>query len=306
MTSLQVRKVQFEFDGDVPFVWQPENPAFSAMTNMISVLAIAFETYIVRAFKETMPRITDPAVAAEADAFMRQEAQHARVHRLHVRALIRSHPGLQATLDAAIACFDELFEAKPARYHLAYVADLEATFTPTFKLLLDHEEQLFRPGDERVASMLLWHFVEEVEHRSSALVVYRALGGSEAYRLGILPSVALHMGRVLRTIVEGFNEHVPLELRRLDARVLLPAFRARHWLSTWVPRRGRGRGSLPDALAGVSASARRAASLRIVMSQLPSHDPEHQPLPALAARWLERYARGDDITRWYSSAAGDA
>lgn len=302
MTALQVRRVQFDFDGDVPFAWQPENPAFSAMTNMISFLAIGFEKYIVQAFRALMPSITDPAVAAEADAFLRQEAQHARVHRLHVRALIRAHPGLQTTLERVIGRFDELFAAKSQKYHLAYVADLEATFTPTFKLLLDHEEQLFRPGDERVASMLLWHFVEEVEHRSSALVVYRALGGSEAYRLGILPSVVRHMGGVLATIVEGFNEHVPPELRKLDARVLLPTFRARHWLRSRVPFLGGGREApLPDALAGVSASARRAASQRIVMSQLPNHDPEHQPLPAFAARWLERYARGEDVVRWYSS-----
>ncbi len=48
------------------------------------------------------------------------------------------------------------------RSRLAYVADTEATFTPSFKLMLDNEKTLFRPGDDRVASLFLWHFVEEV------------------------------------------------------------------------------------------------------------------------------------------------
>lgn len=302
MTALQVRRVQFDFDGDVPFVWQPDKPAFSLMTNMISIIAIAFEKYIVQAIRQAMPLITDPAVAAEADAFLRQEAQHARVHRQHLKALGRTYPGLQETVEQAIGCFDELLAVKSLNYHLAYIADLEASFTPTFKLLLDHEEELFRPGDERVASMFLWHFVEEVEHRSSALIVYRAIGGGEAYRLAVLPSVALHMGRVLQVIVEGFNAHVPLADRKIDARVLLPTFRARHFLRSLVPfLRRDGERSLPDGLAGISGPARRAASWRILRSQMPNHDPEDQPLPAFAAQWLERYDRGEDVVRWYSS-----
>ncbi|WAS95710.1 metal-dependent hydrolase [Nannocystis punicea] len=300
MTTLQVRKVQFDFEGDIPFLWQPESPAFSLMTNMISIIAIAFEKYIVQAVRQVMPQIGEPTVAAEADAFLRQEAQHARVHRQHLKALIRTYPGLQETVDRATACFDELLATRSSKYHLAYIADLEATFTPTFKLLLDHEEQLFRPGDERVAAMFLWHFVEEVEHRSSALIVYRALGGGEAYRLAVLPSVVLHMNRVLEVILGGFNDHVPLADRQIDARVLLPAFRIRHALRSLVPF-GRTGETFPDSFAGVPASARAAATRRIWMSQMPNHDPEDQPLPEFAARWLERYDRGEDVVRWYSS-----
>jgi len=303
MTTLQVRRVQFDFDGDVPFLWQPHKPAFSLMTNLISYIAVAFEKYIVQAVREALPRLDDPAVVAEADAFLRQEAQHARVHRLHLKALTRTYPGLQDTLDQAIACFDDLYAARSLKYHLAYIADLEATFTPTFKLLLDNEEQLFRPGDERVASMFLWHFVEEVEHRSSALVIYRALGGSEAYRFGVLPSVALHMGRVLEVIVHGFNAHVPFEARKVDARVLLPTFRVRHALRGMLSLFGRGtEGALADALAGIPGNERRVASWGILKSQMPNHDPTDQPLPRFAAQWLERYARGDDVARFYSSA----
>ncbi len=71
----------------------------------------------------------------------------------HVRALSRRWPGLQQTMKEVIASFDQLTATKPLAWRLAYPAVVEATFTPYFKVFLDHEDKLFRPGDERVASL---------------------------------------------------------------------------------------------------------------------------------------------------------
>lgn len=74
MTNLQVRKMRFAFaDYDVPFLWNEENPAFSSMANAVSFLAIGFEKMIVNMIREITPRITDPEVLEEANAFMYQE-----------------------------------------------------------------------------------------------------------------------------------------------------------------------------------------------------------------------------------------
>ena len=62
MTELEVRKVRFDFEtADVPFMWSPQNPAFSFRINAISIIAICFEKMIVAAVREAMPLITDPA-----------------------------------------------------------------------------------------------------------------------------------------------------------------------------------------------------------------------------------------------------
>jgi predicted metal-dependent hydrolase len=92
MTSLRVRQPAFRIDASVPFQWQPANPNFGLFTNAFTFLAIAFERYIVAATRQAMPRITDPVIAEEADAFLRQEAQHARAHRAHANAMIGQHP----------------------------------------------------------------------------------------------------------------------------------------------------------------------------------------------------------------------
>ena len=131
MTDLQIRKMRFGFaDHPVPFLWNPENPAFSSMANAVSFLAIAFEKMIGAMITEAMPLITDPAVREEADAFVRQEGQHSMAHRQHAKGLIKSYPGLKDTLDDVIGAFDHMTATTPLKYRLAYTADLEATFTP--------------------------------------------------------------------------------------------------------------------------------------------------------------------------------
>ena len=89
MTDLIVRKMRFAFaDHRVPFLWNEANPAFSSMANAVSFLAIAFEKMIGHMITEAMPFITDPEVAEEAQAFVRQEGQHAMAHRQHAKGLI--------------------------------------------------------------------------------------------------------------------------------------------------------------------------------------------------------------------------
>lgn len=305
MTDLQIRRMNFAFEeDDVPFLWNEENPAFSSMANAVSFLAIGFEKMIVKMILQAKPLITDPDVAAEADAFMRQEGQHSTAHRQHVKALIVRYPGLRETLDAVIGEFDRLTAQTSLNYRLAYTADLEATFTPVFKLMLDNEATLFRPGDDRVASLFIWHFVEEVEHRSSALVVFDSVVGSDIYRMRVAPSVFRHVLHVIRLACQGFNDHVPLEDRRIDALSMFASYRHAQRLRRWLPLlRAQDHGPMPRAFDDLPLAEQLVALAGVVRSQLPKHDPTHEKLPALADVWFRRYEDGYDVTRWYTADA---
>jgi predicted metal-dependent hydrolase len=302
VTALEVRRISFDLDATVPFAWHPDNPEFGITMNAISLFIIGFEKYVVDAVRAAMPKITDPAVAEEADAFLRQEAVHAAAHRLHQRALHGRYPGLKDTLAAVVADYDRLFAARPLAFHLAYVADLEATFTPYFKALLDNSDEFFRPGEERVASLLLWHFTEEIEHRSSALMVFDHVVGDPWYRLRQLPAVLRHVARIVGITVEGFNSHVPPADRLVDARAIMPGYQMRRHVAGLLPfLAGPVDLAHPAAMSPVPAGDQARAYARLLASQSPRHDPAHQPLPAFAAEWTARWERGDDVTHWYSS-----
>ncbi len=61
MTDLKPRKMDFGFDdGDVPFLWNPDNPAWSSMSNAVSFLAIGFEKMIVKLILQAKPSSPTP------------------------------------------------------------------------------------------------------------------------------------------------------------------------------------------------------------------------------------------------------
>lgn len=308
MTSLKIRRIPFEFDGDVPYLWNPDNPEFAIMCNGVGVLAIAFEKFVVASLKQAMPLITDDAVREEADTFMRQEGQHARMHRKHITALIRRYPDVQGVVDEAVASFDELLETRPVEFNLAYTADLEAMFTPLFKVFLDHHETLYAPGDDRVASLFMWHFVEEVEHRSSALTIYRHIVDSERYRFRALPHVLRHVVGVYGQVISGFNEVIPPEDQGIDGTRALPSRMWRReigirtpWIRDRVVEDGHG-----TALQDASARDLLRMAWGLIRSQTPGHDPTHQPLPTFAVEWHEAYDGGRDVSNWYAATAATA
>ncbi|MDB2315993.1 metal-dependent hydrolase [Luminiphilus sp.] len=182
MSDLVVRQIDFDVD-QAKFIWNPDNPSFSVLMNQITFFVVGFEKYMCRVMRDAEAQITDAAVMEEARAFRKQEAIHAQKHMRHARALIAQYPALQGVLDKVLASYDDVYNTHPLEYHLAYAGGLEAIFTPFFKMILDHRAALFEEGEAQVASLFVWHFCEEIEHRSSAYDVYNHVVGSHWYRI---------------------------------------------------------------------------------------------------------------------------
>ena len=303
MTDLQVRRVRFDFAGaPVPFNWQPERPAFAMQCNVISFFAPGFEKLIVEATRQAIPLMRRREDVDEAEAYLRQEAQHSAAHASHVRALIKRWPGLAETRDAVEASFDRLTATKPLAWRLAYAAVVEATFTPYFKVFLDHEDKLFRPGDERVASLFLWHFVEEIEHRSSALIVYNAVHPSFVYRLSALPGVIRHIGEIVSIIATGFDKHVPDDFGGDYCRLMPNGFSYKAFRQSLITARHVNKSHL-STYSGVPRRELLSMIVGLARSQGPRHNPQHEKLPIFASRWLAKYDENPDVAaRWYSLA----
>lgn len=303
MTHPKIRNVPFRFDEHTPFQWNPANPLFGCAMNTLSFIAPPFERYIVSAVHMAMPRIEDPEMKAEAEAFLRQEALHARVHRDHVAALTKQYPALAEISAELERRFDHLLETKPLEYHLAYVADIEATFTPLFSVWLRHRDSLYDNGDPRVAPLFLWHLVEEIEHRSSAYLIYNAVVPDPWYRLRMVPSVFTHMLGCASYIFRAFDQHLPFEVRLAPASELalgwkeLRASLAQLWPFGDKPKPER---PVPDQLADVPRMELVRTVYRLIRSQHPRHSPADEETPPFAAEWLAEYDRGRDVVNWYA------
>ena len=308
MTDLVIRKIAWDFDGGVPFGWQPDNPNFGIFCNAFTFIAVPFEKYIIAALRQAQDRLAaHPAVAAEAEAFLRQEAQHAAAHRKHMLALIDRYPDLEETYQEAVRSYDALLDAHPVEFHAAYIANLEATFTPLFKVFLDNRESLFAGGDRRVASLMMWHFVEEIEHRSSGLILYRHLTPDPWYRVRHIRKTFRHTSAVMAGIAQSFDRIVPFADRGASAAQLMsPALLVEEfkYRGPGGARRRRRRGGAPTLFGSVPTAQLATMAWRLTCSQAPNHDPADQPLPAWADTWMRDYADGADMTSYYGRSSG--
>ncbi|AOS93739.1 hypothetical protein AN931_24225 [Mycobacterium intracellulare subsp. chimaera] len=306
MTQLVIRKIAWEFDDTVPFLWQPAHPNFSMFCNVFTFIAVPFEKYIISALRQAQDRLAeDPDVASEAEAFLRQEAQHAAAHRKHMKALIAKYPGLQQCYVDATAAYDRLIEQHPVGFHAAYVANLEATFTPLFKVILDNRESLFGGGDSRVASLMAWHFVEEIEHRSSGLILNNHINADPWYRVKLIRQTFRHVGAMAEAIAVGIDDAVPYEDRGTSAKELLSGGLLTRELKARLPiRRPRKQPSTAPILFDTVPSKDLAKmAWRLLLSQTPGHDPAAQPLPTWADTWMQAYDDGADMRSFFGVAS---
>lgn len=303
MTDLVIRKIPWDFDGSVPFMWQPNNPSFGLFCNAFTFIAVPFERYIVSAVRKAATKLDeDPDVASEAEAFLRQEAQHAAAHRKHMVALTTRYPALEKCYEDACNAYDKLIDQESIEFHAAYIANLEATFTPLFKVMLDNRVALFGGGDRRVASLMMWHFVEEIEHRSSGLMLCRHINPNPWYRVKHFRATSRHVGTLAQAVAETFDKVVPFEDRGASTKELMSKGLMTRELKYRLPGRRRRRGDGPPSIFGDVPSRQLAAMVwRLWLSQTPYHDPADQPLPDWADIWMREYDRGTDMTTFFGA-----
>ena len=80
MTALVVRKIAWEFDDSVPFMWQPKNPSFGLFCNAFTFIAVPFERYIVSAVRKAQDKLSED----------RYRVKHFRATSHHVAALAQA------------------------------------------------------------------------------------------------------------------------------------------------------------------------------------------------------------------------
>lgn len=198
-----------------------------------------------------------------------------------------------------------MLEEQPLEFHAAYIANLEATFTPLFKVILDNRDSLFGGGDPRVASLMMWHFVEEIEHRSSGLALCRHINPDPWYRVKQIRRTFRHVGAMADKAAKTFDEVVPFDDRGGSAQAVLSNLHHDEFkYRTPGGRRRRARRNGPPTLFHAVPTRQLITMVwRLWLSQTPYHDPADQPLPDWAGTWMREYDRGTDMTAFAGISA---
>ena len=259
---LPLRRVRINFEG-VPFAWHPSRPNFGRAANAVSWAAVVFEKRLCAVFREALPLIENPHLMAECEAFIAQEATHSRVHKGHVRALVEMHLELEGLMGELEGLAETYLSRLDLIERLAFGATVEGWLAPLGHYLVAERERLFADADIRVTALFLWHFCEEIEHRSTALKLYRHLRP----RLGA--PWYLRQRAALKT----------LKLSRVGSRLI-----SRYFAEAGLGSAGRMELPLGAPLAKLLSS--------LVASHFPSHDTGGAASPDWAQHYLSRIQKG--------------
>ncbi len=175
--ELVVRRIPFDFPDDLEPVWNSQQREWSHMVNGASLVMPYLEPFLISTLREAAKEIQDEAVLEEAAGFMAQEAQHYRTHRRYNELLkSKGYPAL-SDVEADIKRGYDKLSKRSLTYKLAYACGFETMTLGVTSWLVRERTKLFGDSDTRVASFILWHFVEEAEHKRAAFDVYQAARG---------------------------------------------------------------------------------------------------------------------------------
>lgn len=198
------------------------------MSHVVAVLSATFppgEDFFVRSVRSFKDDVTDPELKQQVRGFIGQEVTHGREHReLNQRLQRMGYPTRRVSRFVKGSLLDA-DKRIPARMRLAYTAALEHYTATIAEALLRKPAAQALLGDTEVRSILLWHALEESEHKAVAFDVYRAAGGSERMRIwgfrimtvGLLGVV--FVGTTLSMLFTDRSTYNPVRLVRSVARL---------------------------------------------------------------------------------------
>lgn len=222
--DIEPRKVAFDWS-QTPLDWIPEEPFCSHFINEINLLLPAGEFWFCRLYNEAMPFISDDKLREDVQAFVRQEAMHARAHGGAVKDYLHQH-GIETETNTRQE--DWLFETLLgdsflglkvpgiARkewlvFRLGIVAAIEHMTCVLGKWILENENWENAGADETLLDLLRWHGAEEVEHRCVAFDLYRHLGGGYPSRY--------YLAAIVMPMIIGLWVHGAAHIMKQDERL---------------------------------------------------------------------------------------
>lgn len=181
--EIPVRRIRFgypEASSDRHFV-----DGDLVMSHAVAFLSSVFpegEDFFVRSVREFDAQITDPELRQRVKGFIGQEVTHGREHSaLNDRLRAMGYPIGRG--ERATRRFNAVMGRRSPHARLAVTAALEHFTAVLAETLLAEPRARALLGTGEARPILLWHALEESEHRSVAFDVYRAVGGSERIRI---------------------------------------------------------------------------------------------------------------------------
>ena len=236
--AVPTRRVSFEESlRDLPKHFADDGDL--VMSHVVASLSAVFpdgEDFFVRSVRRFRSQVVDPELKRQVAGFIGQEAMHGREHRaFNDRLAELGYPTkrIERFTRRGLALRERVMSDYS---NLAATAALEHFTATLAEILLTDEEARRVLGHQAVRDLLLWHALEESEHKAVAFDVYRAVGGSERTRVFTMKFIRFGfvVGMTLQTLSTIAAD--PAAYRDGNFRRSLSKLKDSPWLSreTWL------------------------------------------------------------------------
>jgi predicted metal-dependent hydrolase len=163
--------------------WFDNHPFKTAWFNAMSITFPLGEKFFIDSVRHYAGQIEEPKLQAEIRGFCGQEGFHRREHYRYNQALCRlrgyDFAYLEGRLEKNIARAKKLLSPLE---QLASTAAFEHITAIMAEMALSPGAPMVNAVDPAMQALWDWHAAEEMEHKSVAFDVYRAVGGNEKLR----------------------------------------------------------------------------------------------------------------------------
>lgn len=194
--TFPVRRMDFDFK-DVNKYFIANDPVSSALWTAFQAYFPEGELFFVDSVRSVRDQVNDPQLQKDVSAFIGQEAMHGKEHATANQAL--KDRGIDVSrLDQAAGRVRAIGNKRLSKkFRLALTVAAEH-FTGVIAEQISRREDFKNSVvDPKIKTLILWHAMEETEHRAVVFDVYQGVGGDYWTRILAFTLVALGISPVV-------------------------------------------------------------------------------------------------------------
>ena len=174
--SLISRNPDLQFSDNTPVIWFYDNIYLTQYMNSLGCILPVIEKYLIQQVRIHLKEVKSLELKEHLAVFIQQEAQHSMKHLEFNDWLTNSGLDIDdeiRKMNFLLKICKKIFSKK---FNLAICAFMEH-YTWAFSNALLRAPEVIDTMDESVRRLVVWHCIEEIEHRSSIIDLYRHIGG---------------------------------------------------------------------------------------------------------------------------------
>ena len=180
-----IRHMNFNFDASraAKYVWR-NNAWSSAYILTFSAFIPAGERFVIESVRAYRDKLSDPELRDRATGLIGQEAMHSKLHAEFNEMYDRKGLPVGRMAKFAERYLDTIMKLIPQKTSLAIACGIEHVTAIMAEEVFSHREgETEAHLDPMVRDFLVWHLLEELEHKSVAFDMYEEIDGSYLHRI---------------------------------------------------------------------------------------------------------------------------